>query len=124
MWGSGQPANGRKAMAFVAHFALTVTGLLVVCSSFSLFSLFLEGPTRVSRTKRVVDDLLPPCSNYRANLATDCPAVPYQTSHFLMPSTSLALTPGLGSFLKSLKTHPVEASIENLISCAALPRSL
>ncbi|KAJ5160524.1 translation initiation factor eIF-2B subunit beta [Penicillium canariense] len=33
-----------------------------------------------------------------------------------MPSTSLALTPGLGSFLKSLKTHPVDTSIENLIS--------
>ncbi|KAJ5489664.1 translation initiation factor eIF-2B subunit beta [Penicillium diatomitis] len=33
-----------------------------------------------------------------------------------MPSTSLALTPGLGSFLKSLKTNPVETSIENLIS--------
>jgi hypothetical protein len=55
-----------------------------------------------------------------ANLFTDYPTLPYQTSHFLMPATSLALTPGLGSFLKSLKTHPVETSIENLISCVAL----
>lgn len=35
-----------------------------------------------------------------------------------MPSTSLALTPGLASFLKSLKTNPIDTSIENLISCA------
>ncbi|KAJ5610805.1 hypothetical protein N7510_007524 [Penicillium lagena] len=33
-----------------------------------------------------------------------------------MPSTSLALTPGLASFLKSLKTNPIDTSIENLIS--------
>lgn len=37
---------------------------------------------------------------------------------FQMPSTSLALTPGLASFLKSLKTNPIDTSIENLISCA------
>ncbi|ODM21757.1 hypothetical protein SI65_02601 [Aspergillus cristatus] len=33
-----------------------------------------------------------------------------------MPSTSLALTPGLASFLKSLKTNPIDTSIDNLIS--------
>lgn len=33
-----------------------------------------------------------------------------------MPSTSQALTPGLASFLKSLKTNPIETSIDNLIS--------
>ncbi|KAJ5995777.1 hypothetical protein N7481_002754 [Penicillium waksmanii] len=33
-----------------------------------------------------------------------------------MPSTSLALTPGLSSFLKSLKSNPIDTSIENLIS--------
>ncbi|KAJ5689659.1 translation initiation factor eIF-2B subunit beta [Penicillium macrosclerotiorum] len=33
-----------------------------------------------------------------------------------MPSTSLALTPGLASFLKSLKTNPTDTSIENLVS--------
>ena len=33
-----------------------------------------------------------------------------------MPATSLALTPGLASFLKSLKTNPIDTSIENLIS--------
>ena len=35
-----------------------------------------------------------------------------------MPSTALALTPGLASFLKSLKTNPLDTSIDNLISCA------
>ncbi|KAJ5248741.1 hypothetical protein N7468_000192 [Penicillium chermesinum] len=38
-----------------------------------------------------------------------------------MPSTGLALTPGLASFLKSLKTNPIDTSIENLISCALTP---
>ncbi|KAJ5587866.1 uncharacterized protein N7459_003631 [Penicillium hispanicum] len=33
-----------------------------------------------------------------------------------MPSTSLALTPGLASFLKSLKNSPIDTSIEDLIS--------
>ncbi|KAJ5226715.1 uncharacterized protein N7469_006721 [Penicillium citrinum] len=33
-----------------------------------------------------------------------------------MPSTSQALTPGLSSFLKSLKSNPIDTSIENLIS--------
>lgn len=33
-----------------------------------------------------------------------------------MPSTSMALTPGLSSFLKSLKTNPIDTSIDNLIS--------
>ncbi|OJJ38641.1 hypothetical protein ASPWEDRAFT_48840 [Aspergillus wentii DTO 134E9] len=33
-----------------------------------------------------------------------------------MPSTSAALTPGLTSFLKSLKTNPIDTSIDNLIS--------
>ncbi|KAJ5086318.1 hypothetical protein NUU61_007625 [Penicillium alfredii] len=33
-----------------------------------------------------------------------------------MPSTSSALTPGLASFLKSLKTNAIDTSIENLIS--------
>ncbi|EYE92496.1 translation initiation factor eIF2B subunit beta [Aspergillus ruber CBS 135680] len=33
-----------------------------------------------------------------------------------MPSTSLALTPGLASFLKSLKTNQIDTSIDNLIS--------
>lgn len=33
-----------------------------------------------------------------------------------MPSTA-ALTPGLSSFLKSLKTNPIDTSIDNLISC-------
>ncbi|KAG2414080.1 hypothetical protein HFD88_003271 [Aspergillus terreus] len=33
-----------------------------------------------------------------------------------MPSTSTALTPGLASFLKSLKTNPIDTSIDNLIS--------
>ncbi|CAG7950002.1 unnamed protein product [Penicillium salamii] len=33
-----------------------------------------------------------------------------------MPSTSLALTPGLGSFLQCLKTNPIDTSIETLIS--------
>ncbi|KAF7172017.1 hypothetical protein CNMCM5623_004263 [Aspergillus felis] len=33
-----------------------------------------------------------------------------------MPSTSAALTPGLASFLKSLKTTPIDTSIDNLIS--------
>ncbi|KAJ5145537.1 Translation regulator GCD7 [Penicillium bovifimosum] len=33
-----------------------------------------------------------------------------------MPSTSLALTPGLGSFLICLKTNPIDTSIETLIS--------
>ncbi|KAJ6036117.1 hypothetical protein N7540_000396 [Penicillium herquei] len=33
-----------------------------------------------------------------------------------MPSTALALTPGLTSFLKSLKTNPIDTSIENLVS--------
>ncbi|KAJ5281869.1 hypothetical protein N7478_007241 [Penicillium angulare] len=33
-----------------------------------------------------------------------------------MPSTALALTPGLSSFLKSLKTNPIDTSIENLVS--------
>ncbi|BCR86951.1 translation initiation factor eIF2B subunit beta [Aspergillus chevalieri] len=33
-----------------------------------------------------------------------------------MPSTSLALTPDLASFLKSLKTNPIDTSIDNLIS--------
>ncbi|CAG8164285.1 unnamed protein product [Penicillium nalgiovense] len=33
-----------------------------------------------------------------------------------MPSSSLALTPGLGSFLKCLKTNPIDTSIETLIS--------
>ncbi|RMJ22037.1 Translation initiation factor [Aspergillus sp. HF37] len=33
-----------------------------------------------------------------------------------MPATSLALTPGLASFLKSLKTTPIDTSIDNLIS--------
>ncbi|KAJ5429192.1 hypothetical protein N7491_006208 [Penicillium cf. griseofulvum] len=42
-----------------------------------------------------------------------------QTSHFLMPS-SLALTPGLGSFLKCLKTNPIDTSIETLISRAEM----
>lgn len=34
-----------------------------------------------------------------------------------MPSSSVALTPGLASFLKSLKTNPIDTSIDNLISC-------
>lgn len=34
-----------------------------------------------------------------------------------MPTTSAALTPGLASFLKSLKTTPIDTSIDNLISC-------
>ncbi|KAL1985097.1 hypothetical protein VTN96DRAFT_8226 [Rasamsonia emersonii] len=33
-----------------------------------------------------------------------------------MPSNSVALTPGLASFLKSLKTNPIETSIDNLVS--------
>ncbi|KAJ5898461.1 hypothetical protein N7504_008749 [Penicillium tannophilum] len=33
-----------------------------------------------------------------------------------MPSTATALTPGLSSFLKSLKTNPIDTSIENLVS--------
>lgn len=33
-----------------------------------------------------------------------------------MPSISQALTPGLSSFLKSLKSNPIDTSIENLIS--------
>lgn len=33
-----------------------------------------------------------------------------------MPSSSLALTPGLSSYLKSLKSNPIDTSIENLIS--------
>ncbi|KAL2004034.1 hypothetical protein VTN02DRAFT_832 [Thermoascus thermophilus] len=33
-----------------------------------------------------------------------------------MPSNSMALTPGLSSFLKSLKTNPIDTSIDNLIS--------
>ncbi|XBQ86767.1 GCD complex subunit gcd7 [Aspergillus fumigatus] len=33
-----------------------------------------------------------------------------------MPTTSAALTPGLASFLKSLKTTPIDTSIDNLIS--------
>ncbi|OQD77675.1 hypothetical protein PENDEC_c002G04536 [Penicillium decumbens] len=33
-----------------------------------------------------------------------------------MPSMSVALTPGLASFLKSLNTNPIDTSIENLIS--------
>ncbi|KAL4888433.1 hypothetical protein BDV59DRAFT_139253 [Aspergillus ambiguus] len=33
-----------------------------------------------------------------------------------MPATSVALTPGLASFLKSLKTNPIDTSIDNLIS--------
>ncbi|KAF7595789.1 Translation initiation factor eIF-2B subunit beta [Aspergillus hancockii] len=33
-----------------------------------------------------------------------------------MPSTSVTLTPGLASFLKSLKTNPIDTSIDNLIS--------
>lgn len=33
-----------------------------------------------------------------------------------MPTTSLALTPGLASFLKSLKTNQIDTSIDNLIS--------
>lgn len=33
-----------------------------------------------------------------------------------MPSTALALTPNLASFLKSLKTNPIDTSIDNLIS--------
>lgn len=36
-----------------------------------------------------------------------------------MPSTSVALTPGLSSFLKSLKTNPIDTSIDNLISYAS-----
>ena len=31
----------------------------------------------------------------------------------------MALTPGLASFLKSLKTNPIDTSIDNLISCVA-----
>ena len=34
-----------------------------------------------------------------------------------IPSTALALTPNLASFLKSLKTNPIDTSIDNLISC-------
>lgn len=34
-----------------------------------------------------------------------------------MPATPAALTPGLASFLKSLKTNPIDTSIDNLISC-------
>ncbi|KAJ5363350.1 hypothetical protein N7541_004194 [Penicillium brevicompactum] len=45
---------------------------------------------------------------------TDTAQIP--TSRFLMPSTSLALTPGLGSFLQCLKTNPIDTSIETLIS--------
>jgi hypothetical protein len=37
-----------------------------------------------------------------------------------MPSTATALTPGLSSFLKSLKTNPIDTSIENLVSYASL----
>ncbi|KAL4740808.1 hypothetical protein BDV11DRAFT_168757 [Aspergillus similis] len=33
-----------------------------------------------------------------------------------MPATSAPLTPGLASFLKSLKTNPIDTSIDNLIS--------
>ncbi|KAF9887490.1 GCD complex subunit gcd7 [Aspergillus nanangensis] len=33
-----------------------------------------------------------------------------------MPPTSVALTPGLTSYLKSLKTNPIDTSIDNLIS--------
>ncbi|KAH8425747.1 translation initiation factor eIF2B subunit beta [Aspergillus melleus] len=33
-----------------------------------------------------------------------------------MPATPAALTPGLASFLKSLKTNPIDTSIDNLIS--------
>ncbi|KAL4954795.1 hypothetical protein BDW69DRAFT_193758 [Aspergillus filifer] len=33
-----------------------------------------------------------------------------------MPPNSVALTPGLASFLKSLKTNPIDTSIDNLIS--------
>ncbi|KAL4796499.1 hypothetical protein BDV19DRAFT_361106 [Aspergillus venezuelensis] len=33
-----------------------------------------------------------------------------------MPANSVALTPGLASFLKSLKTNPIDTSIDNLIS--------
>lgn len=37
-------------------------------------------------------------------------------SGLAMPSNSVALTPGLASFLKSLKTNPIETSIDNLVS--------
>ena len=33
-----------------------------------------------------------------------------------MPSQAVAVSPGLASFLKSLKTNPVESSVEHLIS--------
>lgn len=46
--GKRTASERQKIDCFVAHFALTVTGLLVVCSSFSLFSLFLGGLRRVS----------------------------------------------------------------------------
>jgi translation initiation factor eIF-2B subunit beta len=38
-----------------------------------------------------------------------------------MPSTAVALTPGLASFLKSLKTNPIDTSIDNLV--AYVPQS-
>ena len=41
-----------------------------------------------------------------------------------MPSTSTALTPGLASFLKSLKTNPIDTSIDNLISYGPLSHRL
>jgi hypothetical protein len=37
-----------------------------------------------------------------------------------MPPPSAPLTPGLASFLKSLKTNPIDTSIDNLISCVEL----
>ncbi|EAA65527.1 hypothetical protein AN1344.2 [Aspergillus nidulans FGSC A4] len=40
-----------------------------------------------------------------------------------MPATSAPLTPGLASFLKSLKTNPIDTSIDNLISVISACRT-
>jgi hypothetical protein len=103
------PSKRQKIGLRVAHFALTFSPL----SSFKRRNLIRTKGTWIS------SGLFIPM--YESSALT----LLYRTallrpSHFLMPSTSVVLTPGLASFLKSLNTNPIETSIENLISCASL----
>jgi hypothetical protein len=103
------PSKRQKIGLRVAHFALTFSPL----SSFKRRNLIGTQGTWISSGLFIL--------MYESSALT----LLYRTallrpSHFLMPSTSVALTPGLASFLKSLNTNPIETSIENLISCASL----
>lgn len=103
-------SNGRKSILCLSHSLglscenqriLLINALFTTCSVWSGLEIryvyYLTLHTSIAQ---------PPAEHHADFLPT---------SHFLMPS-SLALTPGLGSFLKCLKTNPIDTSIETLIS--------